>query len=137
MIKSNQFKKNEELYPTEFTDEDKSQFDLLFEQAKVIHSEVFNTDPWIIRLAIIAHIRINKGMAEPYTNEELEDLKNKYTLKNREFITNSNDHPYLYDTVNNPIFKPDSYFYEEVNSNMVTTSNLELTNDKIILNTIN
>lgn len=133
MIKSNEFKKTDELYPDDFTDEDKEKFDELWEQAKVIHSEVFKSDPWIIRLATIGYIRANKGMAEPFTNEDLIHLKDQYKLEGREFTTDTSNNPYLYDKENNPIFKPDSYFFEEVNSNVVTTSNVDLTANKITL----
>lgn len=133
MIKSNEFKKTDELYPEDFTDEDKEKFDELWEQAKVIHSEVFKNDPWIIRLAIIGYIRANKGMAEPFTNEDLINLKDQYKLESREFTTETSNNPYLYDKENNPIFKPDSYFFEEVSSNVVTTSNVDLTANKITL----
>lgn len=133
MLKSNQFKKTDELYPDEFTDDDKLKFDELWEQAKIIHAEVYATDPWIIRLSIIGYIRANKGMAEPFTNEDLEHLKNQYQLETREFTTDTSNHPYLYDKDNNPIFKPNSYFFEEVNSNVVMTSNIDLTANKITL----
>jgi len=133
MLKSNQFKKTDEIYPEEFNDDDKLKFDELWEQAKIIHSEVYNTDPWIIRLAIIGYIRAGKGMAEPFSNEDLEHLKSQYRLDKREFTTDVSDNDYLYDKDNNPIFKPDSYFFEEVNSNVVSTSNLELTSNKITL----
>ena len=133
MIKSNEFKKTDELYPEDFTDEDKEKFDELWEQAKVIHSEVFKNDPWIIRLATIGYIRANKGMAEAFTNEDLIHLKDQYKLESREFTTETSNNPYLYDKENNPIFKPDSYFFEEVSSNVVTTSNVDLTANKITL----
>lgn len=133
MIKSNEFKKTDELYPEDFTDEDKEKFDELWEQAKVIHSEVFKNDPWIIRLATIGYIRANKGMAEAFTNDDLIHLKDQYKLESREFTTETSNNPYLYDKENNPIFKPDSYFFEEVSSNVVTTSNVDLTANKITL----
>lgn len=133
MIKSNEFKKTEELYPDDFTEDDKFKFDELWEQAKIIHSEVFKTDPWIIRLATIGYIRANKGQAEPFSNEDLEHLKSQYKLESREFTTDVSNNPYLYDKDNNPIFKPNSFFFEEVNSNVVCTSNVDLTADKITL----
>lgn len=133
MLKSNQFKKTDELYPEEFTDDDKLRFDELWEQSKTLHSDVHETDPWIIRLAIIGHMRAQKGYAEPFSNEDLMHLKDQYRLDTREFTTDTSNCPYLYDKENNPIFKPDSYFYEQVNSNVVMTSNVDLTANKITL----
>lgn len=133
MIKSNEFKKTDELYPEDFTEEDKIRFDELWEEAKIIHADTFKTDPWIIRLAIIGYIRSNKGQAEPFSNEDLEHLKSQYKLETREFTTDISNNPYLYDKDNNPIFKPDSYFFEEVNSNVVNTINEDLTSQKITL----
>lgn len=133
MIKSNEFKKTDELYPEDFTEEDKIRFDELWEEAKIIHADVFKTDPWIIRLAIIGYIRANKGQAEPFSNEDLEHLKSQYKLETREFTTDISNNPYLYDKDNNPIFKPDSYFFQEVNSNVVNTVNEDLTSQKITL----
>lgn len=104
MIKSNILKSKKHIYPPEFTDEDKLEYDNLFTEAQKLHSDVCNTEPWIVRLAIIGHMRASKGLKEPYTNEELEELKNNYRLTSREFDCDSSKEPYLYDKEKNPMF---------------------------------
>ena len=69
MIKSNILKTV--AYPDEFTEEDKLEYDTLYAQAKIIHANVEKENPFIIHLAIIGHIRSKKGMAQPYSNEDL------------------------------------------------------------------
>lgn len=121
MIKSNILKTKDHIYPPEFTDEDKLEYDKLHAEAEVIHKAVFDNEPWIIRLSIIGHIRAKKGMKEPYTNEELIELKNKYTLTTREFTCDSNANPDLYEKNINPIFFPHAFFgsLSNINSNII------------------
>lgn len=104
MIKSNILKSKAHTYPPEFTDDDKLEYEKLFAEAEKIHSDVCNTEPWIVRLAIIGYMRAGKGLKEPYTNEELEELKNNYKLTTRVFDCDSSNLPYLYDKEKNPIF---------------------------------
>jgi len=116
MIKSNILKSKNHIYPPEFTDEDKLEYDRLFADAEKLHADVCITEPWIVRLAIIGHIRANKGLKEPYTNEELEAMKNNYKLTTREFNCDSSNLPYLYDKANNPMFFSND---ELLNSNII------------------
>lgn len=104
MIKSNIFK--ETMYPDEFTEEDKLEYDTLYAQSKLIHADVEKETPFIIHLAIIAHIRAKKGMAEPFTEEELEEVRNKYVLKSKVIECKEPEDSYLYDKENNPIYFP-------------------------------
>jgi hypothetical protein len=69
----------EELYPEDFTDDDKLAFDMLFEQSKMLFPKLTNDD-WLIKQAIIAYMRKTKmGDVEPPTQEEIASIKNQYT----------------------------------------------------------
>lgn len=122
MIKSNIFK--EVMYPEEFTDEDKLNYDTLYAQAKIIHSEVEKENPFIIHTAIIGHIRAQKGMEVPFTDEELEAVKNSYKLKSKIIECCVPEDDYLYDKENNPIYFPAkvSITCDENNSNIILES---------------
>jgi hypothetical protein len=104
MIKSNILK--EVPYPDGFTEEDKIYYDQLYAQAKLIHADVERENPFIIHTAIIGYIRANKGLAEPFTNEELEAVKNSYKLKSKIVECNEDENSFLYDKENNPIYFP-------------------------------
>lgn len=104
MIKSNILK--EVPYPDGFTEEDKIEYDQLYAQAKLIHADVERENPFIIHTAIIGYIRANKGLAEPFTNEELEAVKNSYKLKSKIVECNEDENSFLYDKENNPIYFP-------------------------------
>lgn len=104
MIKSNILK--EVPYPDEFSEEDKIEYDKLYAEAKIIHSDIEQETPFIIHTAIIAHIRIKNGYGEPYTNEELEAVKKQYELKSRVFETVLPEDDFAYDKENNPIYFP-------------------------------
>jgi len=118
VIKSNELK--EVPYPNDFNDDDKLEYDRLDAEAKVYHSDVYENEHWIIHLAIIAHIRSKKGVAFPVTDEELNALKDRYSVNVKEVTCNGDEIPYLYDKQNNPIFKPNEALFE-VNSNVVST----------------
>ena len=119
MIKSNILKTV--AYPDEFTEEDKLEYDTLYAQAKIIHANVEKENPFIIHLAIIGHIRSKKGMAQPYSNEDLQNLKDSYKLTSKTIECDSNAEPYLYDTEKNPIFFPATITIsaDGINSNVV------------------
>jgi hypothetical protein len=122
MIKSNILK--EVPYPDGFTDEDKIQYDTLYAQAKIIHSEVEKENPFIIHTAIIAHIRSLKGLAMDFTNEELEAVKNSYNLKTKVVECDAPENHYIYDKDNNPMYFPAKLAItsDENNSNIILES---------------
>jgi hypothetical protein len=122
MIKSNILK--EVPYPDGFTDEDKLQYDTLYAQAKIIHSEVERENPFIIHTSIIAYIRSLKGMAMEFTNEELEAVKNSYKLKSKVIECDAPENHYIYDKENNPMFFPAKLTIssDENNSNIILES---------------
>ena len=76
----------EELYPENFTDEDKLNFDILFEQSKLLFPKM-SSDEWLIKMGVIAYINKQKlGDNEPPSQEEIASIKNQYT-KNTVFYT--------------------------------------------------
>ena len=77
-MKSQVYNKDE-LYPDDFTDEDKLEYDILLEQAKTLFPKLSN-DVWLIKQGIIAYMRKQKiGNNEPLSQEEIANIKNKYT----------------------------------------------------------
>lgn len=123
MIKSNILK--EVPYPDEFDEADKLEYDTLYAQCKILHTDVEKENPFIIHMSIIAHIRAKKGMAESFTNEELEAVKNSYKLDKKVFECDvPNDH-YIYDKENNPMYYPSKLIIssEENNSSVILESN--------------
>jgi hypothetical protein len=104
MIKSNILKTVP--YPDEFTEEDKTEYDQLYAQAKLIHPEVEKENPYIIYISIIAHIRAKKGMAAEFTDEELIAVKNSYKLASKVIECDAPEDHYIYDKENNPMYFP-------------------------------
>jgi len=108
MLRSNILKTTP--YPEEFTEIDKSNYDVLYAQAKVIHPEIERDNPFIIHMAIIAHIRQLNGMSADFTEEELEAVRasyNDYSDPASKIVTceEAPDH-YIYDKQTNPIYFP-------------------------------
>jgi len=69
----------EELYPEDFTEDDKLQFDLYLEQSKMLFPKLMN-DEWLIKKGIFAYMRKTKmGDTEPPSQEEIAMIKNQYT----------------------------------------------------------
>lgn len=127
-IKSNDLKNLP--MPDDFTDEDKLRFEVLYNESKVKHADVYQREPWIIYFAIIMHIRSEKGKGT-LTNEELEELASKYKQAPKEVVCKGDEIPYLYDNSNNPIFKDNSYFFENNEiGNVAFTSNV---NDTVVI----
>lgn len=102
MIKSNVLK--EIPYPDDFNENDKLEYDTLYAQAKLIHTDVAKDNPFIIHTAIIGYIRAKKGMVETFTDEELEAVKNSYKLESKVIECKEPTDSYLYDTENNPMY---------------------------------
>ena len=108
MIKSNTLKNH--TYPEEFNDDDKAEYDLLYSQAKLIHSEIEKENPFIIHMAIIAHIRSKNGKTVDFTDEEFEEIRNSYkeykTPEDKLIKTEIPENHYVYDKENNPMYFP-------------------------------
>ena len=69
----------EELYPEDFTEDDKLQFDMYLEQSKMFFPKLAN-DEWLIKKGIFAFMRKDKvGDTEPPSQEEIAAIKNQYT----------------------------------------------------------
>ena len=69
----------EELYPEDFSCDDKLQFDMYLEQSKMLFPKLAN-DEWLIKKGILAYMRKEKlGETEPPSQEEIATIKNQYT----------------------------------------------------------
>ena len=69
----------EELYPEDFSEDDKLQFDMYLEQSKMLFPKLAN-DEWLIKKGIFAYMRKAKlGETEPPSQEEIATIKNQYT----------------------------------------------------------
>ena len=77
-MKSQKYKKDE-IYPDDFNDDDKLEFDVLLEQSKVLFPKLAGED-WLIKKGILAYMRKNKiGDTEPPSQEEIASIRNQYT----------------------------------------------------------
>lgn len=108
----------EEIYPSDFTDDDKFMFDNLLVQSRLHHPQIAKCDEWILKLAIRTHIRQETGKMVVLTDDEVVELKEKYKLKNTCFETNL-----------------DSKFYDELIASQ-NTSNINITDNAITSNII-
>ena len=69
----------EELYPEDFTDDDKIEFDILLEQSKQLFPKLAN-DEWLIKKGVFAYMeREKKSITEPASQEEIANIRNQYT----------------------------------------------------------
>ena len=69
----------EEIFPDDFDEDDKLQFDMYFEQSKLLFPKLAN-DEWLIKKGILAFMRKQKlGDTEPPSQEEIGKIKNQYT----------------------------------------------------------
>ena len=74
----NSLKYKKEVYPDDFNEDDKLEFDLLLEQSKIMFPKLASEE-WLIRTGVIAFIRKKKlGDTEPPTDEEIAKVKNEY-----------------------------------------------------------
>lgn len=116
--------------PDDFTDDDKLRFEVLYNESKVKHSDIYQREKWILYFAIVMYIRSEKGQGT-LTNEELEELASKYKQVPKEVVCRGDEIDYLYNKDENPIFKDDSYFFENgKDGNVAFTSNVM---DKVII----
>lgn len=107
-----------EIYPSDFTDDDKLMYDDLLVQSKLHHPEIAKNDEWILKLAIRAHIRQETGKMKVLSDDEVQELKEKYKLKNTCFET-----------------RLDPKFYDELIASQ-NTSNINITDNAITSNII-
>ncbi len=67
------------LFPEDFTEVDKENYESYFEQSKVLFPKLANED-WVLRMGILAYMRKEKsGATEPPSEEEIAAIKNQYT----------------------------------------------------------
>lgn len=76
MLKSQTYNKDE-IYPDDFTDDDKLTFDILLQQGLILFPKLQN-DSWIVKQAVIAYMRKEKGQGVEVNKEDIEKVKEKY-----------------------------------------------------------
>lgn len=123
MIKSNELKQMP--IPDDFNDDDKAEYEKLLNESRIEHPDIYEKEKWIIHFGIIMYIRKHKGLAQPYSDEEFNEIVKRYELQEKEVKCDSNVLPYLYDKENNPIFKDDSYFFKNDEEGKVAESKAE------------
>lgn len=115
MVTPSQRFKNE-IYPSDFTDDDKLLYDDLLVQSKLHHPEIAKSDEWILKMAIKAYIRQETGKMKVLSDDEVEELKEKYKLKNSCFETHL-----------------DAEFYDKLIASQ-NTSNVNITDNALTSN---
>jgi hypothetical protein len=69
----------EEIFPDDFDEDDKLQFDMYLEQSKMSFPKLSN-DVWLIKKGIFACMRKSKmGDTEPPLQDEISEIRNQYT----------------------------------------------------------
>ena len=69
----------EELFPEDFTENDKLNFDILLNQSKQLFPKLAK-DEWVLRMGILAYMKKEKqGDSEPPSQEEISSIRNQYT----------------------------------------------------------
>ncbi len=72
----------DEIYPEDFDEDEKLQFDLLLEQSKMLFPKLANEE-WLIKKGIFAYMRKQKlGDTEPPSQEEIASIKSIYKRYN-------------------------------------------------------
>lgn len=78
-MNSQKYKK--EIYPEDFNEDDKLEFDILLEQSKMLFPNLSNEE-WLIKTGVISFIRKKKnGDNEPLNKDEIAKIKNDYLDK--------------------------------------------------------
>jgi hypothetical protein len=77
-MKSQSYNKDE-LYPEEFDDDDKIQFDYYLEQSKLVFPKMANEE-WLLKMGIKAYmLKQKKGIDTQPTEEEIAEIRNQYS----------------------------------------------------------
>jgi hypothetical protein len=96
---NSQKKQKNTLYPDDFNDDDKLNYDILFEQSKQLFPNLIG-DEWLLRMGILAYMRKEKqGATEPPTDEEINNIKSQYK-PDAVYFTEAEDCPVVNDTAN-------------------------------------
>ena len=76
MLQSQTNKKD--IYPEEFTEDDKITFDLLLEQSKMLFPNLV-ADEWLLRMGIKAYMKkVKNGTDVEVSDEEIAEIKKKH-----------------------------------------------------------
>jgi len=87
------------LYPDDFNDDDKLNYDILLEQSKQLFPNLIG-DEWLLRMGILAYMRKQKmGDAEPPTDDEIKEIKQQYR-PDAVYYTETEDCPVINENAN-------------------------------------
>jgi len=85
MMNSQKYNKDE-IFPDDFTEDDKIQFEMYLEQSKLLFPKL-SGEEWLIKQAVFAYMRKEKrGDVEPVSQDEIAAIRNQYT-KDTTFYT--------------------------------------------------
>ena len=69
----------DEIFPDDFTEDDKIQFEMYLEQSKLLFPKL-SGEEWLIKQAVFAYMRKEKrGSVEPVSQDEIAAIRNQYT----------------------------------------------------------
>lgn len=96
---NSQKKHKNTLYPDDFNDEDKLQYDILLQQSKQLFPNLMG-DEWLLRMGILAYMRKQKmGDTEPPTDDEIKEIKQQYK-PDAVYYTEPNECPVINENAN-------------------------------------
>lgn len=75
---------NKTIYPLDFSEEQKNDYDLFIRQAKLLFPDAEN---WTIKMAVEAYVRLGNKERPEVNKEDVENLKSKYDNKTLVFET--------------------------------------------------
>ena len=116
-----------EIYPDDFTDDMKQQYDLLFRQAKLLFPEA---EEWTLKLAITAYIRQGDGERPKISKEEIELYKSKYDIITTEYKTEITDKELNNLEVNEDVCKWIGTTYKDENKLLSLDRNANIQNNQ-------
>ena len=116
-----------EIYPDDFTDDMKQQYDLLFRQAKLLFPEA---EEWTLKLAITAYIRQGDGERPKISKEEIELYKSKYDIITTEYKTEITDEELNNLEVNEDVCKWIGTTYKDENKLLSLDRNANIQNNQ-------
>ncbi len=84
----------DEIFPDDFTADDKIQFEMYLEQCKKLFPKLAGEE-WLVKQAVFTYIRKEKrGDVEPVSQDEIAAIRNQYT-KDTIFYTEPIEEPIL------------------------------------------
>ena len=98
MALQSQKQHSEVLYPSDFSEEDKLNYDMLFSQSCQLFPKLAEKDEWSIKLAVLAYMKKLKlgERYQPATPEEIQRVKDLYVNDDAVYFTPPYEKPENY-----------------------------------------